>query len=588
MLDSFPSQSSYDSINTNGSLTNHNQNFSNQGNNTNIENVNIAYCLDKYKANRNSSVCDLPNRSVYLNELVDSFELSSNNNEDESNIKKLIERAEHWCLVNGFVAIPKDRKLNELMHVSYLPFTLFPSPFSKIHFEQVFKLQPNINNLISNISNSAETLEKNFKSLVLVDAFIASLWKIYKDALKNGFNQPIQLSIFRCDYMLHEEASDISNCKKKVSMKQVEMNTIAAGFGYVSTKASLLHREILKWTNNTNMYSKTPENKPIVRIANGFAEAWRLYNVKNSIVLFIVLDYEINIADQRHLEYEIEKAEPLIEIQRCTLTEFYRFGSLSSDKVLYYNNREVSIVYYRAGYAPEHFKTNEEWESLLRIELSKAIKCPTIGTFLSGMKKFQEFLVNRENLMELCQNNQELVNSFQSVFAKFFKLDSKENIEKVLKNPEDYVLKPQREGGGNNLYNNQIKELLLKIVDLENKKNEQNQNGNGLLVDDVYNKDLYIVMELLRPPVSQNYIISAKSQMKKYNQNASNVEKKVSLLDKIEITNELGIYGVILKNGSKTIINEAAGYCLRSKPAEDNEGGVMCGSGALDSLYFFD
>ena len=109
------------------------------------------------------------------------------------------------------------------------------------------------------------------------------------------------------------------------------------------------------------------------------------------------------------------------------------------------------------------------------------------------------------------------------------------------------MLKPQREGGGNNLYNNQIKELLLKIVDLENKKNEQNQNGNGLLVDDVYNKDLYIVMELLRPPVSQNYIISAKSQMKKYNQNASNVEKKVSLLDKIEITNELGIYGVILK-----------------------------------------
>jgi hypothetical protein len=33
----------------------------------------------------------------------------------------------------------------------------------------------------------------------------------------------------------------------------------------------------------------------------------------------------------------------------------------------------------------------------------------------------------------------------------------KENIEKLLNNTDDYVLKPQREGGGNNLYNKEIK-----------------------------------------------------------------------------------------------------------------------------------
>lgn len=46
--------------------------------------------------------------------------------------------------------------------------------------------------------------------------------------------------------MLHEENENKSdnnnNNKSRYTMKQVEMNTIAAGFGYVSTKASLLHR----------------------------------------------------------------------------------------------------------------------------------------------------------------------------------------------------------------------------------------------------------------------------------------------------------------------------------------------------------
>ncbi len=75
------------------------------------------------------------------------------------------------------------------------------------------------------------------------------------------------------------------------------------------------------------------------------------------------------------------------------------------------------------------------------------------------MKKFQEFLAKRDNLMQLCNHNTNLVNSFESVFAKFFKLDSSENIARVLNNPDDYVLKPQREGGGNNLYKSQIKYL---------------------------------------------------------------------------------------------------------------------------------
>lgn len=68
------------------------------------------------------------------------------------------------------------------------------------------------------------------------DRFVSSLWSIYKKSIKEGYNQTINLSILRVDYMLHQTKNN------EPLMKQVEINTIAAGFGYVSTKMSSLHR----------------------------------------------------------------------------------------------------------------------------------------------------------------------------------------------------------------------------------------------------------------------------------------------------------------------------------------------------------
>ena len=98
-------------------------------------------------------------------------------------------------------------------------------------------------------------------------------------------------------------------------------------------------------------------------------------------------------------------------------------------------------------------------------------------------------------------------------------------------------------------------------------------------MEDIYNRDRYIVMEKLRPTESKNFLITSKyhSNMLKSNE-----------LKRIDITNELGVYGVLVRDESTIYMNEACGYCLRSKPSKDNEGGVMCGSGALDSIYLID
>lgn len=82
------------------------------------------------------------------------------------------------------------------------------------------------------------------------------------------------------------------------------------------------------------------------------------------------------------------------------------------------------------------------------------------------------------------------------------------------------------------------------MIELESNRKQNGTNGchkNDYDEDDIYNRDRYIVMELLKPSVTHNYLISAKSQHKN-SQNGKNVS-----LEKSYITNELGIYGVLVK-----------------------------------------
>ncbi len=50
---------------------------------------------------------------------------------------------------------------------------------------------------------------------------------------------------------------------------------------------------------------------------------------------------------------------------------------------------EIAIIYYRTGYTPNHFESEEIWKLRLDLELNKAIKCPSINLVLINFKKIQ-------------------------------------------------------------------------------------------------------------------------------------------------------------------------------------------------------
>ena len=65
-------------------------------------------------------------------------------------------------------------------------------------------------------------------------------------------------------------------------------------------------------------------------------------------------------------------------------------------------------------------------------------------------------------------------------------------------------------------------------------------------LEDKYRRELYIVMELLQPTISNNIIISPKGQQKKALLQ-DEIGHAPSSLEQTQITNELGVYGVLVK-----------------------------------------
>lgn len=54
---------------------------------------------------------------------------------------------------------------------------------------------------------------------------------------------------------------------------------------------------------------------------------------------------------------------------------------------IFSQGKKVAVVYYRAGYSPNHYFGEAEWSARLMIERSTAIKCPNIQYHLAGTKK---------------------------------------------------------------------------------------------------------------------------------------------------------------------------------------------------------
>ncbi|CAF1195276.1 unnamed protein product [Rotaria sordida] len=469
-------------------------------------------------------------------------------------IEDIVTFAKRYAITHGLLCLIPDN----LDQATIVPFSLYPSPYSYSHFKFIWSIQTAYNRLYNRISLDDEILEKALSPVIPLDDFVERLWKLHRNCKRR---QPIQLDIYRNDYMLDTKVN---------KMRQIEFNTISSAFAGLTGIVADLHKAILHYgIENCHVrelkldekYEKSSTidlilpNEALKKSAEAMIKAFELYNNENACILFVIVPNERNVCDQNALIDEIQKLKPNIHFHLKTfeqLTNELLYDEKTFNIYLKSSYDEIAIVYYRAGYIPDHYINEKCWLIREYIEQSRAIKCPTIRSQLAGCKIVQAYLTN-ENIIEKYINNKNLSKNIRSTFASMFAFDNNQTREKYInllrQNPNGYVLKPNREGGGNNKYDDEI----LKLI--ENKENHLNS---------------YIAMEKILPPKCTTCLIKPNGKH----------------LLHVECINEIGIYGTMITNvdTNEEYINDVIGYLVRTKTTDTNEGGVATGYSVLDCL----
>lgn len=168
-------------------------------------------------------------------------------------------------------------------------------------------------------------------------------------------------------------------------------------------------------------------------------DAWKYYGNTDSVILFIVENQTYNICDQRFHEFKIREMNSNVKVIRRNLTQMADRASLDEQKSLFVDGKEISVVYFRAGYEPGHYPTQREWDARLMIERSKAIKCPSIYYHLAGTKKVQQALA-RPGVLELFLYEPQKRDRIKEIFTGLYSLDMDEYgdlaVQMAMDNPE--------------------------------------------------------------------------------------------------------------------------------------------------------
>jgi len=495
-----------------------------------------------------------------------------------SEAEQLVATIKDWSIAHGLAVRPPPAVISaeadpQGILATTVPVTLFPSPFPRICFEQAKSIQKAYNKLYASIAQDEGFLEEIVQQIIEVDDFIAELWQVHLKVKEEGYVQNLSLGLFRSDYMVHQ-----STAEEIPTIKQVEFNTIASSFGGLSSQTSKLHKYLA--VSDYPLFKKSlqtteldlPENQSTKSLALGLRSAYDAYtkseNIHPCCIIFVVQDPERNIFDQRHLEYELQQHKSPISVFRVPFAETLTRTSIaetSKRQLLYHlpSNPskvfEVAVVYFRAGYGPGDYPDASAWNARLQIERSNAIKCPTILTQLAGAKKVQQVLAtptsssNLSILTRFIEAEDPSIHGLEDTFTNIFPLDDTpagQEARKLAIDPEKckgYVLKPQREGGGNNIYRSAIPPFLKSLPETHWKS--------------------FILMEIIIPPPVQNIIL------------------RNGALEQGGVICELGVYGTCLwDQATKEILhNEEAGYLLRTKGDKSEEGGVAAGFGSMDS-----
>ena len=459
--------------------------------------------------------------------------------------------------------------------------TMFPTPFPKFCFDHGLEIQATYNELYVRIAEDPEWLHDVLRGLIDSDPLTKTLWHIHEQVQTEGVRQPISLGIFRSDYILNGQG--ISRPGPS-SLKQVELNTFSCAGGTHGNIANGMHHHLARTGSYSTCNEATgeiPENSTIEGIVNALSLAHKVYLENHDLlsghsgaILMPVQPNNVNICDERPIEYELWSQDPPIPCFRCVFSEEIldrctldiNTGGLLYKHPLRNQVYEITVVYMRAGYDSREFTVPSGPAARLVLERSRAIKCPSLLSHLSTFKKVQQALTEPGALARFLPSSSSALirDTFMPIYALDPSSSEGEKATLLALDPATaakYILKPSLEGGGHNVYGAEIPVFL--------EKTPKHLWPN------------YVLMERIEPPASlENTLLSPTG------------------IYQGPVVSELGIFGAVLwrrksdveSEGGKDVVDiienrGATGWSFKTKARHIDEMSVIKGYGCFDSPY---
>lgn len=502
----------------------------------------------------------------------------------EEFLEKILSELEDYQITHGsLLKIPRALADHESTVALARPIgvSVIPTIFPRHLFYHALDIQTLFNELYIKISEDDTWLESIIQKLGDADRFAAQLWSIWERVRDEGEIQRLRCGIFRSDYMIHYDSlgaggealetndDDTLQSFPRSELKQVEFNTYSCAGGAHANIVANMHRYLA--SKGTHKAPNLPTNNAIKSIAEGLRRAHREYGLsadpnRRTAILMTVQPNNVNICDERPIEYRLSECEPPVTLYRVEfsneITHKCRIGP--NRELLFLPDDEseaveVSVIYQRAGY-DSHEYDQQGIDARHMLERSRAIKCPTILSQIAGFKKVQQELTAPGILERFI--GPEMAGILYQTFMPHYPFGTSQEGMQAQKialdkqKAENYVLKPSLEGGGHNIYGSSIPNILESVPKEEWCK--------------------YILMEKIHPPSMQGVLISP-------------VDTHNG-----PVVCELGVLGMCLwrrdendrgenrGNSSRVIDNSTAGWTFKTKPEEVEEMSVVKGYGCFD------
>ena len=394
-----------------------------------------------------------------------------------------------YALTNGITITRKEGGFD------HCPVMISATPFPERLFTKAVELTPLFNRIIDRVARDGAFLRESLSATAAADPFTGRLMDIYTEVYTapGCCPQPLMLGIHRDDYMLNTNNSeDVSQWE----INQVEINTIACSFVGLAPLVNEMHRYLHSHVEDgEECKSEIPLSTSSTDVPAGMSAAcerhahYAGYKAagKKVCVLFVVQPGEANVSDQRIIEQNLW-ARHGVKVLRRSLRDVGERGCVDENGVLVVDGVACFAVYFRAGYTPLDYPVEECWGGRALIEKSSAVKCPSIPYHLAGTKKVQQ-LLSDETVLSRFTDSAEETRLAMSVFAPMSGLAESEKtfIADALANPDDWLMKPQREGGGTLIFKDQMVAILKNLTPSQ--------------------RDEFILMKKIRPPTVQSGVI---------------------------------------------------------------------------------